>query len=156
MPHHSPEGLKGGFPLPLTRPLLAWLKSLCSTSLCRTDQALAVFSDWDSKGRCGLTPRPQPWFRDRMGGTGWLAPQQGPPSLTVGWGWRGVKPVPKRNPQVRLPTLLPLSLSPPLSLLSRGSTHRRPRRQRRRSRVLTAASQMATRTGRDRVNEQSR
>ena len=92
-----------------------------------------------------LTPRPQPWFRDRMGGTGWLAPQQGPPSLTVGWGWQGVKPVSKRNPQVPLPTLLPLSLSPPLSLPSRGSTHRRPRRQRRRSRVLTAASQMATR-----------
>ena len=137
--------------MPLTRPLLAWLKSLCSTSLCRTDQALAVFSDWDSTGM--RTHPPPPSRSSGAGGVGQggrphrpPGAQQGPPSLTVGWGWRGVKPVPKRNPQVRLPTLLPLSLSPPLSLLSRGSTHRRPRRQRRRSRVLTAASQMATRT----------
>lgn len=33
---------------------------------------------------------------------------------------------------------------------------RRARRQRKRSVILTATSQMATRTGRDRVNEQSR
>ena len=103
--------------MPLTRPLLAWLKSLCSTSLCRTDQALAVFSDWDSTGM--RTHPPPPSRSSGAGGVGQggrphrpPGAQQGPPSLTVGWGWRGVKPVPKRNPQVRLPTLLPFSLLP--------------------------------------------
>lgn len=113
MPHHSPEGLKGGFPLPLTRPLLAWLKSLCSTSLCRTDQALGSLFRLGFNREADSPPAPQPWFRDRRGGTGRLAPQQGPLSLTVGWGGGGVKPVPKRNPQVPLGRgLLPLSLLP--------------------------------------------
>ena len=137
--------------MPLTRPLLVWLKSLCSTSLCRTDQALAVFSDWDSTGM--RTHPPPPSRSSGAGGVGQggrphrpPGAQQGPPSLTVGWGWRGVKRSPSGILRCACPPSFPSASCPPLSVLSRGSTHRRPRRQRRRSRVLTAASQMATRT----------
>lgn len=79
-----------------------------------------------------------------MGQGGWPhrppGAQQGPPSLTVGWGGC------PRCLRCPCPPSFPSASCPPLSLLSRGSAHRRPRRQRRRSRVLTAASQMATRT----------
>ena len=95
---------------------------------------------------CGLTPRPPAVVQGQEGWDRAVGPTAGTSIPDSGLGGRGVKLVPKRNPQVPLPILLPLSLSPPLSLLSRGSAHRRPRRQRRRSRVLTAASQMATRT----------
>lgn len=119
MPHHSPEGLKTGFPLPLTRPLPAWLTSLCSASLCRADQALESFQIGIQRGLDSPTPRPSHGSgTGRVGQGGWPhrppGEQQGPPSLTVGWGGGcgAVKPVPKRNPQVPLPTLLPFSLLP--------------------------------------------
>ena len=56
-------------------------------------------------------PLPQPWFRDRTGGTGRLAPQTSWSTAGTSIPDSGLGRVPQ-VPQVPLPTLLPFSLLP--------------------------------------------
>ena len=61
---------------------------------------------------CGLTPRPPAMVQGQEGWDRAVGPTAGASIPDSGLGGRGVKPVPKRNPQVPLPILLPLSLLP--------------------------------------------